>query len=233
MAATALSRTDALADPGRLLVFARSASVKVGAVGGARGCRSQAKARLADLVAVPSEAVADSHGRVAVSQEYVLFESGLSRARNVMSSFDWIAYGGFTVILLVALCRLPRVWRGDMDRMSPVPPGWPWSPIAWRAVIRSGPAAILGGITMVVGLPVLLIAPERAEGGFARPLVVVVPFLVLFALSVLLMLSVALFNRPAFLVAPHLREAPGVFAERAAQRQKRRRRRARRQRLPD
>ena len=143
-----------------------------------------------------------------------------------MTAVQWITYVVACVGVLFFIGRLPRIWRGDLDRYQ-VPTTWLWDPIIWRALIRAGPAALPGAITMIVGLPVLLSVPEQPQGGFARPLVVAIPFLVLFVLSVLLMVCVALFNRPRFIVAPHLRQAPGALAEYAARRHRRRHRRQR------
>lgn len=130
-----------------------------------------------------------------------------------MSGIDWVVYVLTSLVLLRFAFEVPRIWRGDVDRTANVPATWPWGGISWRAVIRAGPACLIGGLTMIVGVPVLLIAPEEANGTFARPLIVVLPFLGLFGLGLVAMAGVALFNRPRFLVAPHLRQAPGALAE--------------------
>lgn len=145
-----------------------------------------------------------------------------------MSLIDWVVYALFSLLMLRFAIEVPRIWRGDVDRSSAVPVTWPWGGISWRAVIRAGPAALIGGLTLIVGFPALLIAPEKANGAFARPLIVVLPVLGLFTLSLVAVLCVALLNRPRFLVAPHLRGAPGALAERAARGNERRRVRERR-----
>lgn len=145
-----------------------------------------------------------------------------------MSLMDWVIYALFSLLMLRFAIEVPRIWRGDVDRSSAVPVTWPWGGISWRAVIRAGPAALIGGLTLIVGFPVLLIAQEEAHGTFSRPLVVVLPFLGLFVLGLVAVVCVALFNRPRFLVAPHLRGAPGALAECAARGNERRRVRERR-----
>lgn len=145
-----------------------------------------------------------------------------------MSGIDWLVYGLFSLMVLRFVFEVPRIWRGDVDRSAKVPATWPWGGISWRAMIRAGPAALILGLTAVVGLPVLLSAPEEANGMFSRPLTFVLPFLGLFYLGLVAAASVFLFNRPRFLVAPHLRQAPGALAERAGRADRRGRVRKRR-----
>ena len=115
-----------------------------------------------------------------------------------------------------------RIWRGEVPGLSDEPGAWPWGCVAWRAYVRCLPSVIVAGVTFLVLAVVLANAPDRAEGPFARPLVWVVPGLVAFALSVLLVLCVALFNRPRLLVARDLRQEPGAAAELLARRRQRR-----------
>ena len=79
--------------------------------------------------------------------------------------------------------------------------------------MRAIPSAVLTSVVGLISLPVLLAAPERTHGPFARSAVVVVPLLVLLALATAAMLATALFNRPKWLVAPHLREQEGAAVE--------------------
>lgn len=75
------------------------------------------------------------------------------------------------------------------------------------------PALLVSGITFLACFAVFESVPERPEGPSERPLVVIVPALGALALSFLLTLSVALFNRPRFLVSRDLRGEPGVIGE--------------------
>ena len=82
-------------------------------------------------------------------------------------------------------------------------------------------AGFLGWLTGVVGTPLLLLSPEQEDGTSARGAGVAIPFLVAFVVCCLVTATVGLFNRPRWLVPPHVREAPGVVAQwRATRRQK-------------
>ena len=136
-----------------------------------------------------------------------------------MSAIHVIGYVGLVVIIAGAAVR---IWRGEVPRLRDEPGGWPWGQIAWRAYVRCVPSLLLPGTTILVVLPVLESVPERADGSFDRPVLVVVPVLAAFALSVLVVLCVAVFNRPKFLVARELRHEPGAATEILARRRRRR-----------
>ena len=112
----------------------------------------------------------------------------------------WIIGGIVLVAGLYALRVLWSDWRGEnRPDLYQAPDWWPFDLPLWRALVRSGPigaveAPLLGGVYIASG-----------------PLDVVLS--VLATLSLILMLVVALLNRPRFLVAPALRELPGLLDE--------------------
>lgn len=136
-----------------------------------------------------------------------------------MSSVHWIAL--FVCVAVLAGATI-RIRRGETPRLSDEPTGWPWGSIAWHACVRCLPSILVAGITVLVVTAVGASFPERADGPFARPVAVAVPLLATLALSFLLVLCVALFNRPRFLVSRDLRQEPGAAAELLARRERRR-----------
>jgi hypothetical protein len=113
---------------------------------------------------------------------------------------DWIL-GSVTVVAgLYAFRELWTGWRGEDGRpLSRAPDWWPFDLPLWRALVRSGP---LGAAE----------APLLAGAYLASGALDVV-FSALATLALVLMVVVALFNRPAFLVAPGLRGLPGLVDE--------------------
>jgi hypothetical protein len=112
----------------------------------------------------------------------------------------WVIGGVMVVAGLYALRVLWSEWRGengpDLYRAAD---WWPFDLPLWRALVRSGPigaieAPLVGAVYIASG-----------------PLDVVLS--VLATLSLVLMLVVALFNRPSLLVAPGMRELPGLVDE--------------------
>lgn len=109
--------------------------------------------------------------------------------------------------------RLPLLWRDRAPGLRTMPAVWPWGPALWRGYVRGMPSALPVLMLAVISLPLLSAVPEQPEGPFARPLAVVVPFFVIFGLVMGAMLGTVLFNRPKFLVPPHLREQDGAAVE--------------------
>lgn len=136
-----------------------------------------------------------------------------------MSALDAFFVGGFALIMLGAAVR---IWRGEVPGLGDEPAAWPWGSIAWRAYVRCLPSVVVGGVAFLVLAGVLAIAPERPDGPFARPMIWIVPALAALALSVLVVLCVAVFNRPKCLVSRGLRQEPGAAAELLARRRRRR-----------
>jgi hypothetical protein len=113
---------------------------------------------------------------------------------------DWIIGGVVIGAGLFAIRALWSEWRVDGSaKLHRAPDWWPFDLPLWRALVRSGPvgaaeAPLLGGAYVASG-----------------PLDPV--FAVLATLALVLMLVVALFNRPKLLVAPGLRDLPGLVDE--------------------
>ena len=112
---------------------------------------------------------------------------------------------GFGLWVLVS----PRIWRNEWKwAWSPdqVPAGWPYGGPSWRAFARLTP---LGGVALGV-LPLTFLV-SRFDAGWAKLAsdVLIGASMLLF----LLIVTVSLFNRPKFAVAPHLRHQPGLLDE--------------------
>lgn len=120
----------------------------------------------------------------------------------------------FDVLLAVttaALLRLaPRVWRNEAGLTADVPIAtWIWGTAAWRGFVRAStlvfpvcwalvaPAFVLGTVTGAAWAEAVGLTLGGAGGLF------------LFVGGA----AVGLFNRPRWLVAPHLRQQPGMLAE--------------------
>lgn len=101
--------------------------------------------------------------------------------------------------------QITRVWRaGQNDEFrfeyEHRPEFWPWGSALWRASYR----AMLPYVGLTAAMAVFLALPE--SGAFERVRTAVVWIAVG---MIALMLSIALFNRPRFLVPPRLRSKPG------------------------
>jgi hypothetical protein len=134
-----------------------------------------------------------------------------------MSALDWIA---LLVCVLSVVGASVRIWRREVPSIRDVPAVWPWGAIAWRAYVRCLPSMVVAAVTFLAVFAVLASVPERADGPFARPVAVVVPALTALALSLLVILCVAMFNRPKVLVSRDLRREPGAVAELLARRRR-------------
>jgi hypothetical protein len=112
----------------------------------------------------------------------------------------WVIGGVVVVGGLYALRVIWSEWRGengpDLYRAAD---WWPFDLPLWRALLRSGP---IGAVEAPL-LGAVYIASEPID----------VVLSVLATLSLALMLVVALFNRPRVLVAPGMRELPGLVDE--------------------
>ena len=120
----------------------------------------------------------------------------------------WIIVG----IILVTSTYAPREfwseWRGRaLTDPYRAPDWWPFDLLWWRALVRSGPAGTIDGPLVAAGY--LVSGLDR----WAAQQAVVVVLAVLTTIALALTVVVALYNRPRFLVAPHLRAFPGALAE--------------------
>jgi hypothetical protein len=116
--------------------------------------------------------------------------------------------GGLTlaggVFGLLTMARRPAGLAADLSRPAE---WWPFDLPSWRALVRIAPVgaaegAIWGAWYIAEGLP---------DSGPVDTAEAVLQALILVAL--VLLLSVALFNRPRLLVSPPLRDLPGAIEE--------------------
>ncbi len=126
-----------------------------------------------------------------------------------MSAYDWFVTAIGLILVPLVLRRLPAIWRNEhgWDPDYP-PPGWLYDRALWRALVRTNPVSV--GL-LVLCVPVYVLS----EAGTTS----LVGVVVLYALGLAgaacagLAVSVAVANRPKWLVAPHLRHQPGLIAE--------------------
>jgi hypothetical protein len=105
---------------------------------------------------------------------------------------------------------LPKWWRNERGLHTETPPpSWPWSLAFWHALCRVWtPLAF----TFLIGIPPAILTEFVTEG----PLFAACNILLALAGAMLVVVCpvVMLYNRPAFLLAPHHRALPGWLAER-------------------
>lgn len=110
--------------------------------------------------------------------------------------------------VLAGLLVLPKVWRNEKQLFSVTPsPFWPLGKATWRGYIRGYPIS-----NLLIAVAVVLYFFVRHDGGNIVGVGSVVSFSLLLALFVMY-LGIMFFNRPRWLVAPHLRSQPGAVKE--------------------
>jgi hypothetical protein len=126
-----------------------------------------------------------------------------------MGTSDWIAVGICIALLPAWAAIIGSVWHDRRPDLRAEPPeAWPFGGAVWRAGIRMIPAA---GPTIFCAVPVMVL--EGSEPGGALAVVAAVAFGGPAVVGLLLMTSIAFFNSPKLLVAPHLRSQPGLLDE--------------------
>jgi hypothetical protein len=133
-----------------------------------------------------------------------------------MSSFlDLLVLAFGFVVLVLGGRNLRRLWRDQLPMFARPQSWWPYGDAVWRAWIRAMPLGWLAACTLVLALVTAPLVPsgDAYPLGFARPLWYTAPVLLVFLGSLLLMLTVALFNTPKWPVPPHLRAQRGALAE--------------------
>jgi hypothetical protein len=127
------------------------------------------------------------------------------------------------VYVLCAVIALPvaagstwaaaRIWRRGLPYGGRVPPAWGWGKGSWLAYMRTVPLwaticwlAAIGFVYAFVLDPLL-----HTQTGLVVKFVFV--WLGLLCLVVLLIASIALFNRPRALVAPSMRQHKGILID--------------------
>jgi len=147
-----------------------------------------------------------------------------------LSPFAWflIVLWGLTCVLAVP--RVIRLWRGEIEI-------FPRSMPSWRAYIRAAPLGLFAMMLAVVGTPLLALAggvgawPPASLGPDPSVPKVLLTLLVgaiclLFFVAAGLIVTVTLVNWPKVVVPPNMRNEPGLLhgGGRGAGRVRRRRR---------
>ncbi len=145
-----------------------------------------------------------------------------------MSDFtlrDWFSVGFGVMIGAMTLFGWRRYWRHEIAVFDRPAQWFPWGDAVWRGMVRTFPSvgAIVFGWTLAfVALKLGPAANWPAAVGlayWALALLLYVPGFVLF-------FTVAFLSWPMFLIPPHLRHQPGIFAEWGADLRRRWRRRS-------
>jgi hypothetical protein len=126
-----------------------------------------------------------------------------------MGTSDWIAAGICVALLPAWASIIGSVWhdrRPDLGAEAPEP--WPFGGAVWRAGIRMIPVA---GPTIFFAVPVMVLEQSKPDGALAD--LAAVAFGGPAVVGLLLMTSIAFFNSPKRVVAPHLRSQPGLLDE--------------------
>jgi hypothetical protein len=124
---------------------------------------------------------------------------------------------GFAVVMTaVTVVYVPYlIWRWPVIWEKPSPvfdqplAWWVWGEALWRAYVRVLPV----GSAVFAVLMVALVPAIYGIGGDAGLVISVAVAVLDLAAWVVLMATIALFNRPRSLVPPHLRQQPGAVAE--------------------
>lgn len=120
------------------------------------------------------------------------------------------------VALAVGLCPTVvwwsrKSWRNQAPALdaNAIAPGWAAGPRAWRGLVRIQAAMPVTMLYSAVAgaVDTTLIGPDPTPPGWA------VPAYLLMLVGLAAMTTIFLFNRPKFLVAPHLRRHPGYVLE--------------------
>lgn len=124
----------------------------------------------------------------------------------------WLAELLWFLLVLLATLQLPRIWRGTTPALHTVPGWWLWGRQLWFGMRRLGPLAVaLGWFVMALfWFPAIGKSPDALTD--QELMVGIAAIGVLFAIGAL-MLSIVLFNRPAFIVPPKWRAEPGALRE--------------------
>lgn len=132
-----------------------------------------------------------------------------------MSFLDAIVTAVFSVMILLALRELPRLWRSGEQAM---PRWWLWGPPLWRGWHRALAVGVVSAAFLVLAFVSGVIADSLLPAGVSRSdrLSYFIPFLVLlglFVLGLVFMLGIILVNRPKSVVPPRLRDERGAVGE--------------------
>lgn len=116
-----------------------------------------------------------------------------------VSSGQWLAIAIFAGLALLATRGLPALWRHQNDRWDRMPEWW----------VRGLPTVVVAGWAMLLGALLTVTAVGRTDtvgDVLTGALGLVLAFVVA---SAIVWVTVVLFNRPRFVVPPHLRDRKG------------------------
>ena len=130
-------------------------------------------------------------------------------ANDVRDTLALIAAG--PIFLLMAY-MLPGWWQNKRGMHADTPPASArYSPATFRAFVRAWPCLAIG---FLVCIPLFVAFKLAADGSALEVTLETITGLACVLFWFILAPAIALWNRPSFLVAPHLRRLPGWLAER-------------------
>jgi hypothetical protein len=135
---------------------------------------------------------------------------------GAVNIWDWLAFVIFFTLAIAATYRLPRYWRGEISVIPSMSRWWPFGGPLLRAWERSMPAAFAAGWSLIVAFLTgwLAAVGKRTDSQPLRDLAYVgIAAIAVFFLSLFVVATVVLINRPKFIVPPHLRQQPGAVQE--------------------
>ena len=124
-----------------------------------------------------------------------------------MSVVGWIVFGAFAALFLAAVRGLFYFWRGESAVWDHQPAWWPWGELAYRAWVRVMPIGVATlGLLDAIHLAGGLGAYDQDGVGYWLAALLLLSLLGLFFVAT----TVAFYNRPKWIVPPHLRREPGI-----------------------
>lgn len=117
-----------------------------------------------------------------------------------------IAWASPVLALGFLLLVVKRHWPGRDANLDRVPGWWPYGDGLWRAWMRSTPGSCLVFVVLSAVAFMVAVFPIEESPVFTACALLIFP-------AMFVWLSVILFNRPRFLVAPRWRSAPGLLAD--------------------
>lgn len=141
-----------------------------------------------------------------------------------MSLIDWLFFSLALAAGLAGLVRLPGYWAGRWAQPDKAEPWWPWGEPLWHAWRRCLPMGVFGWLDGWVVFLMVRLGPEDPDK--APPQWGLAPLVLVLLLCVLAAVSVSLWNRPKWCIAPRYRSEPGAIKEWLEVRRCARRRRA-------